>query len=234
MDRRANNDTIADGVSRSAFIVGEMKMSKAAEVRRLRAEGKTIDQICEAVQLSRHEILKVCRLAGMAVTLEEKEAAKKRQAAEFAHSEAWATDYIRRKTGGRMVYISGYVNMDSPVKVLIVRTGQTEVRNMKTFRGQKTGKYKRRAATGAAGVIDRDITLQKLFERDGGVCYLCGRPCDFNDVEIRDGVPIYGHDYPSIDHVVPASRGGLHSWKNVKLSHIVCNIKKRDAIKTSQ
>lgn len=77
-------------------------------------------------------------------------------------------------------------------------------------------------------IIDVDITNKKLYERDNGICYLCGGKCDWNDFEIRNGYFIAGHMYPSIDHVIPLSKGGLHSWDNVKLSHKICNSIKSD------
>lgn len=78
-------------------------------------------------------------------------------------------------------------------------------------------------------VVDRDITLQKLYRRDGGVCYLCGGQCDWTDIEERDGVLIAGDSYPSIDHVVPLAGEGKHEWKNVRLAHRICNTRKSDS-----
>lgn len=75
-------------------------------------------------------------------------------------------------------------------------------------------------------MVDKDITLQRLYERDHGICYLCGEVCDWSDKEERDGVIICGNSYPSIDHVIPLSRGGDHSWQNVRLAHRICNTKK--------
>ena len=72
---------------------------------------------------------------------------------------------------------------------------------------------------------DTDITLEKLFGRDGGVCYLCGKQCDWSDV--TDGNA--GDNYPSIDHVIPIAKGGTHTWKNIRLAHRRCNWEKRDA-----
>lgn len=73
--------------------------------------------------------------------------------------------------------------------------------------------------------MDSDITLEKLFARDHGICYLCGEPCDWADV--TDGNA--GDRYPSIDHVKPVSKGGSHTWNNIKLAHRVCNTAKRDS-----
>lgn len=73
-------------------------------------------------------------------------------------------------------------------------------------------------------MVDKDITLPKLYERDYGICYLCGELCDWNDKEEReDGVIVCGDRYPSIDHVIPLAKGGEHSWQNVKLAHRKCN-----------
>lgn len=79
-------------------------------------------------------------------------------------------------------------------------------------------------------MVDDDITLEKLIERDGGICQICGRPVDINDYRYDDGNFICGHDYPSIDHVFPLSKGGKHSWNNVQLAHCYCNTLKNDNI----
>ena len=70
------------------------------------------------------------------------------------------------------------------------------------------------------------ITLERLFERDGGVCYLCGNPCLWTDGEQRGDTFIAGDYYPSIDHVIPLSCGGPHTWDNVRLAHRICNTTK--------
>ena len=72
-------------------------------------------------------------------------------------------------------------------------------------------------------IIDNDITVEGLFERDKGICHLCGDKCNPKDFEIRDGYFIVGKNYPSIDHVKPRSKCGVHSWDNVKLAHHYCN-----------
>jgi len=92
---------------------------------------------------------------------------------------------------------------------------------------RKIGEIKRRHKIADARV-DSDITIQKLFRRDKGVCYLCGELCDWNDKEVRENVIVCGNQYPSIDHVVPLAKGGLHSWDNVRLAHRICNSLKAD------
>ena len=73
-------------------------------------------------------------------------------------------------------------------------------------------------------IVDRNITLTELYNRDKGICALCGGKCDFNDYEIDEKGNRITHDnYPSIDHIKPLSRGGKHQWKNVQLAHFKCN-----------
>lgn len=73
---------------------------------------------------------------------------------------------------------------------------------------------------------DTDITLEKLFKRDGGVCYLCGGECDWSDMDSNGNAQ---SRYPSVDHVRPLSKGGTHTWDNIKLAHRACNTRKRDS-----
>ena len=80
-------------------------------------------------------------------------------------------------------------------------------------------------------LIDKDITLKKLFRRDRGVCWICGEQCDYNDYRKDEkGNFISGKTYPSIDHVYPLSKGGVHSWDNVRLAHHYCNTIKNDKV----
>lgn len=69
------------------------------------------------------------------------------------------------------------------------------------------------------GQIDYSITLERLAKRDKDICYICNDKVDFN----LDGNDDY---YPSVDHVIPVSKGGTHTWGNVKLAHRRCNYKK--------
>lgn len=72
--------------------------------------------------------------------------------------------------------------------------------------------------------IDKDISVSRLFERDNGICWICGKPCDLKDYKITKKSKVCGDNYPSIDHVVPVCDGGLDSWENVRLAHRKCNL----------
>lgn len=64
-----------------------------------------------------------------------------------------------------------------------------------------------------------DIEHFTVFERDGWICQLCNEPVD-------DTLPWPHPMSKSLDHKQPLTRGGLHSYDNVQLSHLRCNIQK--------
>lgn len=71
------------------------------------------------------------------------------------------------------------------------------------------------------GQPDLSINLPALYIRDNGICQLCGRHIDFNCDSNSDY-------YPSIDHIIPINKGGLHRWDNVQLACRICNSRKQD------
>lgn len=75
-------------------------------------------------------------------------------------------------------------------------------------------------------MIDTDISLAKIYERFNGKCCICGGVCDYNDYIIKNGKKCVRAHYPSIDHIIPLSKGGAHTWNNVQLAHIGCNARK--------
>jgi 5-methylcytosine-specific restriction endonuclease McrA len=56
------------------------------------------------------------------------------------------------------------------------------------------------------------LNRRAVFARDGGRCQYCAGPAE------------------SIDHVVPRSRGGEHTWENVVAACRPCNTRKRDRL----
>ena len=73
---------------------------------------------------------------------------------------------------------------------------------------------------------DKDLTKEKLYERDKGICYLCGRLCDWNDGKWENGIFKVGKTYPTVEHLIPIVSGGSDTWDNVKLACVSCNSKK--------
>lgn len=60
-----------------------------------------------------------------------------------------------------------------------------------------------------------------LFKRDNWICQLCGDPVDPN---LKYPDPMCA----SVDHIVPLSAGGEHSYANTQLAHALCNSLKGD------
>lgn len=90
-------------------------------------------------------------------------------------------------------------------------------------------KISKRLKKYGCGPGDRDITLNRLIKRDGGICHICKKGCDKKDKHINEmGYTVVGPMYPSIDHVKPLSKGGAHTWDNVRLAHCYCNSIKSD------
>lgn len=87
------------------------------------------------------------------------------------------------------------------------------------------GKHKRRCNR-YGGAFDSTITLRALYKRDDGICQICGKPT--NPEDIKNGH--IGRLYPTIDHIYPVSKGGNHTWDNVQLAHMYCNSGKCDKV----
>lgn len=63
------------------------------------------------------------------------------------------------------------------------------------------------------------INQAKVHERDGYVCGICGGAIDRYE---KSPVPTS----PSVDHIVPLSKGGDHTYSNVRSAHFWCNSKR--------
>lgn len=83
---------------------------------------------------------------------------------------------------------------------------------IKHYYNMKKGRRRRQSRTEES----KSISLRKLYDRDNGVCWICGGLCDYT----ADG---NADNYPSIDHVVPIAHGGKDEWKNIRLAHRLCN-----------
>lgn len=93
---------------------------------------------------------------------------------------------------------------------------------------RNTMKRLREAKAKKNGKVDYSITLTRLIERDNHICQICGREVDETDYTYINDTFIAGNDYPSIDHIIPLSKGGVHQWDNVQLAHRLCNSVKCD------
>lgn len=72
---------------------------------------------------------------------------------------------------------------------------------------------------------------KSLYQSGETKCYLCGGDVDVNDYLITaNGHFVAGKNFPSLDHVVPLSKGGTDTWDNAKMAHFYCNSIKSDRV----
>lgn len=77
----------------------------------------------------------------------------------------------------------------------------------------RTAAHVRRARL--RGVESENVSLERLFERDKGICGICGKRVFWN---ARDA-----YMRPSLDHIIPVSREGPNTYANAQLAHRRCN-----------
>lgn len=79
--------------------------------------------------------------------------------------------------------------------------------------------HNRRARLRGAPTFGR-VSFREVRERDGDVCWLCGKPVDSKT--------------RSYDHAIPLAKGGEHSTRNIRVAHRRCNSAKRTRLVTHQ
>lgn len=119
-----------------------------------------------------------------------------------------------KSTGSRYYRDSGYCSAEC-------RDANLKEHAKMSHKGRQDSHRHRAVKFGC--VYDSSVTLAKLIKRDGLRCALCGKMCDPNDHSWSE---YSGPMYPSIDHIVPMSKGGGHVWDNVQVAHIICNSEK--------
>jgi len=95
----------------------------------------------------------------------------------------------------------------SPEELTIQRA---RVRDWKRRNPHKVALYKARRRFTVSEPICRTL----VYERDNGVCHICGAPVKFEDMHL--------------DHIVSAPKGGTHTYDNVAIAHSNCNLSKND------
>lgn len=81
-------------------------------------------------------------------------------------------------------------------------------------RAQLRNEYEASRRARKKGQFVERVSRSVVWNRDGGICHVCGL--------------IANPDGWELDHVVPISRGGEHSYANTAVSHPKCNHLKGD------
>ena len=87
-------------------------------------------------------------------------------------------------------------------------------------RNKRVGKLKRSARL--RGVFSESVDPFKVFDRDGWRCRLCG----IKTPKSKRGS--YNNNAPELDHIIPLSKGGAHSYLNTQCACRKCNGLKSD------
>lgn len=95
--------------------------------------------------------------------------------------------------------------------LLYLKAGGADYKQIRDTHKRRAVKYK--------CTYDPTVTLKALIKRDGLRCTICGELCDPNDRTWGQ----FGPMRPTIDHIVPMSKGGGHVWSNVQIAHAICN-----------
>jgi len=111
----------------------------------------------------------------------------------------------------RILKLSGFCSLDCNAEFKELRDADT------AYRGAMRRKAK---AFGVA--FEEEITRRLVFEKAKGICYLCKSKTHYENSE--DYSPLLA----TVDHVKPWTKGGTHTWNNVELCCLRCNIKKKN------
>lgn len=97
------------------------------------------------------------------------------------------------------------------------KTGLSFDEIYKMSRDQKTFPLPKKKNKQLGITIAKPTTKRRrIYDRSGGICYLCGEPVEFKHM--------------SVDHVIPKSRGGKNNIENLRATHPACNSEKSNKL----
>ena len=93
-------------------------------------------------------------------------------------------------------------------------------RGSPAYKKMKLEANRRRRARKRSNAPVEKIDFDLVLQRDEYSCQLCHEQVDWS----------VAAKYPTLDHIVPISKGGSHTYKNVQVAHQLCNSRKRDVL----
>lgn len=100
-------------------------------------------------------------------------------------------------------------------------------REKSRLKAKKSGTHRRRAKK--FNVPSETVDRIQVFQRDEYKCWICGKKT-LSDFALSEGSNCPHPDSPTLDHVIPLSKGGPHSYSNTKCACFLCNCLKRDKL----
>lgn len=132
-----------------------------------------------------------------------------------------------------LIFVIGSWNYNRPEKVqqrehqfrsAQLRQQVQKIRFEKEARKRREGYYTK---SGQWVKHSEYVNWEVIYRRDGNRCHICGKQVNKKDfTRTTEGRFVAGPKYPTVDHVMPKSKGGGHDMKNLKLAHKSCNSKK--------
>lgn len=95
---------------------------------------------------------------------------------------------------------------------------QAEWSRVSADKSYVNGVRKRLELSGAE--VDESISRREVFRRFEGRCYICKIDTHWTIEGTWD--PLLA----TVDHIKPVSKGGSHTWENVALACLICNVRK--------
>lgn len=93
--------------------------------------------------------------------------------------------------------------------------GAPKKRSLRDSRARNAKWYARKRARSNGFEIEYELVFYDLvYFRDSGKCGICGKDVEF--------------DLGTLDHIIPVTKGGSHTYDNVQLAHQPCNREKAD------
>ena len=101
------------------------------------------------------------------------------------------------------------------------REGQRQYRQARSDEAwlRARERTRRNKYTKETGLPAEMVDYRAILDRDGFVCHICGEAIE--PAVIRN---------VNFDHIIPPSQGGTHTPENIAVSHIGCNIRKRNKL----
>lgn len=141
--------------------------------------------------------------------------------------QVYCSDYCRRRS--QSIRCGKILNLDKRVcrcgKPTEPQAGRPTATKCGDCRREATRRARRAAKMRRRNVISDGFTLAEIADRDQWKCQLCG-------LKVRHKRQRYPNDPdgPSIDHIVPITKGGQDVRQNAQLAHFGCNARKHNRV----